>query len=150
MRFEIQTKGVNASASRLERLGHQAKNAKPAFEEILDGLIEGEQSLWRRNGGGGAKKWLPNTEKTAAEKKSKGLDPRPMRATGALERSLTIKGAPGMIHNVDDDGLTFGTKLHYAQFSQFAKDATRKRVVVTLQAKQKKLIREKLAEHLLA
>ena len=148
MQYQLELRGIDEAADRLEDTGDRAAHARAAMDKIVDALIEGEQSLWRRNGGGGKKKWAPNTKSTLASKIAKGLDPRPMRATGALERSLTVKHAPNQLLKIDNNSMEFGTKLFYAQFSQLAKNPARRRIVLDIAAKQKRTIREIILDHI--
>ena len=147
MQFTIVAKNIDKAASDLDGMGQRATHARPAFDLILDALIDNEKSIWSRNGGSGKAKWT-NTDSTLASKIAKGLDKRPMRATGALEKSLTEKGAPHQLHEQDEFSLLFGTTLFYAKFNQLAKDPHRKKVVLKLLPKTKKTIRETILEHI--
>lgn len=147
--YAIITKNVDKTAHHLESIGERANKAAPAFEKISEELLLNEQGIWKRNGGGGAGKWPANTKSTLATKIARHLDTRPMRATGALERSLTIKGAPGQIRWWNTRQMQFGTSIWYAHFSQDNKNPERKRVVLKILPKARKNIREIILEHLI-
>jgi hypothetical protein len=146
--FSIQARGVDPTADRLEGMGERATQLREIFDDLIDVLIENEKTLWARNGGGGKKRWSPNTKSTVATKVAKGLDHRPMRATGALERSLTQKGAKGQINRGGGKTLEFGTSIWYAHFSQNPKNPKRKRVILSLLPKTRKGIREIVLDHI--
>lgn len=147
--FSIQARGIDPTADKLEGMGERATQMRPIFDDLIDTLIDNEKTLWARNGGGGRNKWPANTKSTVASKVAKGLDPRPMRSSGALERSLTQKGARGQIARGGGKQLEFGTSIWYAQFSQGAKNPARKRTVLSLLPKTKRSIREIVLNHII-
>lgn len=148
MRYSIVAKGVEKAGGDIDRMGHQALNPEPAFQSIMDTLVDSEKVLFKRNGGGGKNRWPENTRSTQRTKAAKDQDTRPMRATGALEKSLTERHAADGIRTIKKDYMEFGTKLFYAQFSQFAKNPKRLRQVVKILPKQRKIVRETIASHL--
>jgi hypothetical protein len=146
--FAITAKNLGPTAEHLEEIGERSTQLRPIFDDLIDALIGNERTLWSRNGGGGKKRWLPNTKSTIAHKIAAGLDPHPMRATGALERSLTQKGAEGQIAEGGGTTLLFGTRIWYAQFSQNAKNPRRKRTILSLLPKTRKSVREIILNHI--
>lgn len=147
--FSITAKGIDEAADKLEGMGERATELRVIFDDLIRVLIEGEKVLWSRDGGGGRNKWQPNTKSTIASKIAKGLDTRPMRATGALEKSLTTFGAPGQIRRGGGKTLEFGTSIWYAHFSQNPKNPRRKRVVVSLLPKTRKGLRQIVLDHII-
>lgn len=150
MDFRLTLDGDDRVRRRLDEIGYNAEFMEPAFVNILDLLVENEQTLFARNGGGGKGRWRPNTDSTLATKRRKGQDSRPMRATGRLERSLTTKGGPEQIREIKKTSLRFGTKLFYAQINNFAKDDDRRRVVLKILPKTKKASKAAIMDHLLS
>lgn len=103
----------------LNRLGGRAQHPKPAFEQILK-LIVGR---YRRRFAGG--EWKPLAPATVERKSRQRLDPRVMRAHGALERALTAPGrAPGRTQSIGKSTVRVGVgkKLFYARFQHFGTD----------------------------
>jgi hypothetical protein len=147
MRYTIKLDGLDKAVDDLNELAQRAEKVHAAFDRIVDLIIQNERDLWSRNGGGGKARWQKNTKSTLARKVAKGLDKRPMRATGALEKSLTERGAAHQLIKIEHDSVTFGTKLFYGQFSQLAKNAERKRVFLRLQQKPARAIREEILTH---
>ena len=146
MHLDVEIRGEKDGGRHLDALGERATDARGAFEKILDKLIAGEKSLFRRSGGA---KWAPLANSTRYTKKSRGQDPRPMRASGALERSLTQLGAPHQIKHIDGDSMTFGTDLFYAYFHQRPRRNEPKREVLQFRPIDKRHAREVLLDHLL-
>lgn len=146
MKLDVEIRGEKDAGRKLDALGERATDASDAFHKILDKLIEGEKSLFRRSGG---KKWAPLARSTTYTKKSRGQDPRMMRASGALERSLTQIGAPHQIKDINGESLTFGTSLFYAHFHQKPRRNEPKREVLQFRPIDKRHAREVLLDHLL-
>lgn len=146
--FDIQAKGIGENAGRIEKMGERGSNMRPVYDPLIDVLIVGEQTLWRKNGGGGKSKWPPNTPSTLARKIARGQGTKPMRATGKAEKSLTVKGAEGMVHYGGGGQLVFGSSVWYLTFSQNPKNPKRKRVVINLTPKTRKSIRQVVIDHI--
>lgn len=147
---DVDIKGVDETVHNLKQLGENADKAGPAFEKIADLFLENEKIIFKREGGSGGNKWPRNTPSTLASKIAKGLDPRPMRATGALERSLTVARAADQIRWWNNRQIAFGTTVWYAQFSNNSKDPDRKRVVLRILPKTRKTANQIILEHLMS
>jgi phage gpG-like protein len=119
--LRIITTGDKAAAARLHRLGQKARFARPILTDIVDEIIEIQQDRWRK---GRFKKLAPST---LARKRREGQDPRPLRASGALMRSLTEDNAPNQTKIVRDDYLVFGTTLYYARFHNIGKGVPKRK-----------------------
>lgn len=125
MRFDVSILGDEALRRDLEQLGDKASDMKPAFWAVLRSVLV--PRLRARFSGSG---WEPLSESTVEWKNRRNLDPRIMRATGALESALTASGkASGRLQTVGKSTVRVGAgkKLFYARFHQFGTDKMPKR-----------------------
>lgn len=147
MELEIRAQGVDRAVRRLTRLGFRATHTRPFFEQVVDEFVESNKANWRGS------RWEPLKPDTVARKQRHGDDPRPMRATGALEASLTKKGDSHQIKQIKADELRWGSDLFYSRFSQNKKKVTKtgqpRRRILAVRPKQRKNIRSLLKEHVL-
>jgi hypothetical protein len=93
----------------LERLASNAEETRRFFQKVADLLMEQSRRRWNTEPG-----WRP-LEWSTIKRKARSKDPRvranahqTLRATGALERALTVWGAPGQKYEVRDDEMAFG------------------------------------------
>jgi hypothetical protein len=149
MELELQVRGHLEAGKRLDDMGKRAVHAQPAFRKVVDELLKGEQAIWRGRG------WKPLAESTIRRKRAEGLDPRPLRATGALEKSLTQRLAPHAIREIHDDELRFGSSHVGAIFTQRGTKTEKKtlrqpkRQVLRIRAPERKSIRGIILSHLM-
>jgi hypothetical protein len=123
--FGITTTGQNKAANVLNSIGGRGADARPAWPAIFTLFTGYEKERFDALGPG----WPPLAEATKESKARKGHDPRLMRATGALEKSLVADRARGGIRKKSRYQLTFGSKVFYARFHQTGR-GTPKRVLV--------------------
>lgn len=147
MQLEISVRGADVNAKRLDDIGERGQKVRPVFDEIEGIFVENEQSIWRRNGGGGAKKWAPLSEDYAARKGNGDV----LRRTGALEKSLTSKGAAGQVDKKTNESFTWGSSVFYGVFhSGNQRTESRgfpRRKILDLTPKSKKAIKEVIADY---
>ena len=93
-------------------LAERMRHNRPAFERLVGTMLQIEQQRFEGRG----VRWRRLAPSTVATDRRQGRDPRTLVLTGALRRSLTVKGAPGQVVRLGDDYLTFGTRIYYAQF----------------------------------
>lgn len=117
MRIEIDFHGERVSREIL-RTGERAENAQPAFDAIGNRVLRITKLQYATRGTRGGTQWRKLKDTTKARKRRKGLDPRILRATLDLYRSVTNKGDPNMVYRVSDDSFTFGTKVGYLKYHQ--------------------------------
>ena len=93
MNFTIEVVGADDAADNLDQVSHRLRNARDAFEDVLDVIEAGHEAHFKR------------------------LKGRYVR-TGTLKESLTTPNANGALRELHGDGagLTFGTSVFYAQF----------------------------------
>lgn len=102
MRFEVSERGADRQKSRLTTLSHRLEHPEPGLRHVADVLRAGERRRFRTRGDGS---WRPNRPSTVEQKGSA----RVLVMSGATERSLTVKGAPGSVEQVSGFTLRFGT-----------------------------------------
>lgn len=118
MRVEIDVHGDKQVVRELLRLGDRGHDVRPAFEAIVDDLVNWTDSQFQTQGLRGSGGWAPLKPRTLARKAALGLDPRILHATLALRNSLTHRGDPHMIEEITADSLRWGSDLPYARAHQ--------------------------------
>lgn len=141
MELKIAIAGDHQAAARLDRLGQKAAHARPVLNRIVDQLIQLEQQRFDK---GRFKRLAPSTRRRKARHHQ---DPRPLRATGALMRSLTVKHGPNQLLQINNNELVFGTKVHYAVFHATGK-GTPKRKPIDVTPKQREPIARTILDFL--
>ncbi len=99
----IRVDGLEAARASVDGVGERANNSGPGLESrsVLVALQSAERRRFSR-------RWKPTTRKWAKQKRREGLDPRRMRATGALYQLLTNASPPTVRFEARGDVLTFG------------------------------------------
>ena len=118
LRLDIQIAGDVQVSRELLRVSDRAGDMRPALRAVIGVMVEETQEQFATSGGHASKGWQPLAESTARAKARRGLDPRVLRATGALERSLTERGDKLMQERVTKAGLVWGSKVKYGGFHQ--------------------------------
>jgi hypothetical protein len=100
------------AAQLVSRLARRLEDGRPALVGLVDRILffqrerfEGRGARWR--------KLSPATRRTDVRQHR---DPRTLVLTGALMRSLTVRGAPGQFLTITATDLRFGTRIFYARF----------------------------------
>lgn len=100
---------ASEAAAKLERFADNAEDVQRFFRTVADLLMAQSRRRWNTEPG-----WRP-LEWSTVQRKARSKDPRvranahhTLRATGALERALTVWGAPGQKLVTTDDELAFG------------------------------------------
>lgn len=147
--FTVKVTGLAEAVQDVEALGRRATTLRDTFPKLIGVLVENEKRLWSRDGGGGGQKWPSDSDATIARKVAHGLNPRTMRATDELEKSLTDPSNAKMIHEGGGNILIFGTRVWYAHFAQNAKDPARRRTVLRILPTARRDIRAVVLAHIL-
>jgi Phage virion morphogenesis family len=121
--FEIS--GDKQIERELLRFAERADDMMPAFEKLYDSFLGLERRQFDTQGRSGSGGWAPLKPRTVAAKARHDLDPRIMRATERLRRSLTNRTSPDAIKQIGPDSFFFGTRVPYAGYHQNPSAASR-------------------------
>jgi phage gpG-like protein len=139
----IQARGVDRTARHFHELGKRARNPKDASYKIRTIFRQAEAGLFDSQG---HHTWPKLADATKAAKQ-RGGDPRMMRATNALYKSLTAVRASGQVDERKPDELRFGTEIPYAGFHERGAGVP-KRALINLTRAETHRIRDALAEYI--
>lgn len=134
--FGFTTTGTQNAAAVLESVGGRGADARPAWPTIF-GLMQVDTK--ERFDTRGAGKWDALADATVETKARKHLDPRIMRARGALERSLVADRGRGALRRKSRYQMRYGTTVFYAQFHQEGHGVP-KRLLIDVNANMQTLI----------
>lgn len=120
MQFDFEIDGDVQVSRKLLRLGQHAGDCRPVFSSMADDIIALTKKQFDSQGSSGSGGWKPLKDATVAAKArhKPPLDPRILRATGALYKSLAIRGASNQHLVMTKDTLEFGSKLPYSAVHQ--------------------------------
>jgi phage gpG-like protein len=113
--IEVKVDGEGATAGALKSAAKRASDVRPAWTPMLLAMQDQTRQHLNSRGGG---TWPPLARSTVAKKRRSGEDPRTMRASGALTRSLTQSHAQGAVREKRKTSLEFGSSLPYAHLHQ--------------------------------
>lgn len=125
--FGITTTGVNRNADVLDSIAGRGADARPAWPTIFKLMQADTEDRFDHDGKG---LWKPLAEITKETKARKNQDPRIMRATGALERSLIADRTRGAIRKKSRYQLVYGSKVFYARFHQSGAGVPKRELVL--------------------
>lgn len=157
MELTIDIFGDKQFARRLLRVGENAGDMSPAFEDIHTDFLRIERAQFSSEGGYASGGWRPLAASTLDFKLRMGFDPRILHRTRLMRRSLTYKNQPGHIKEIGPDEMKVGTRVvsakgyPYPRVHQLgsAKNSTpRRRVVELTHADRRKWVKI-LQRHLL-
>jgi hypothetical protein len=143
MRSRLRVDGLQEAVRRVDVVGDRGRRPEPALRahQTLQDLTASERRRFDSQRG-----WKRLTPDWVREKRRRGLDPRILRATGRLERSLT-SGA-GITFKAFNGTLSWGiprgrSDLYYAQALAKGTSSTpaRRMVVIDRTAKDRIAIR---------
>lgn len=144
MELDIQVKGSEKAANRLDKLGRRARDSNAVFDDVYEALLQAERELWGKSRG-----WKQNLPSTLATDRSRGHDTKVNRNTGNLERSLTRRNDPNQIREVRGDSFRFGTKLFYAKWVHRGRgDNQIARPIIKLTPRNRRSIASVLQRHI--
>lgn len=135
MQVDIVVRGIDQERQLLGRLARRLDDGRPQLLGLVDELIAAE----RQRFAGVGIKWRKLGPRTAREGR------RPLVLTGALMRSLTVRGHPDQIVELRPGQLRFGTRIYYARFHQKGIGVP-KRTVVGLTRIQRKSVVDELRD----
>lgn len=144
MQVDVTVTGAEQTAALVNRLSRRLADGTTQLKGLVDMLLEAESERFAGRG----QRWKRISPRTLRKDAQERRDPRPMRVTGRLMRSLTIRGAPGQIVRVSPTTLTFGTSIFYAHFHHRG-EGVPKRTLVGLTRVQRKRVVDELRDLLL-
>lgn len=116
MKFQFDVIGEDAAAADLLDVGGRGGDPRPAMRQIRDMLAETVEEQFRSQGSHLGTPWPANKPGTLANKARRGQGTRVLRATGALEASLT--GGKGRRTLATRTTARAGTSVWYGIFAQ--------------------------------
>lgn len=114
--MSVETRGVPETVRDLLELGERGADIRRVSESVRNVVLRSNKR--RFDGGAG---WKGLADSTSERKSREGLDPRPLRASGELYRSLTERSAAGQVDERHPTELRIGTSVPYAGFQQGTK-----------------------------
>lgn len=116
MNLDVDIIGDKKVLTDLLGLSERAKDARPALRQVRDVMESGIKHQFASQGSYFGTPWAPLKPTTLAKKAQKGEDLRTLRATGALEASLS--GGKGKRRGVTRTSARTGTSIFYGRFAQ--------------------------------
>lgn len=112
MQVDVFVTGREQAVELVGRLAQRLEDGRPAFLRLIDRLLIFQRERFEGHG----TRWRKLAPATRRLDRQQGRDPRTLVFTGALMRSLSVRGAPGQFLEVTADQLRFGTRIYYARF----------------------------------
>jgi phage gpG-like protein len=109
----IETRGAGKAAADLKQLGDRGSDVRRVADKVRKVYLRSNQ---RRFQTGGSGQWPSLKPSTVERKARQNLDPRPLRATGTLYRSLTSSRAADQVDQREATELRFGSTVPYAGY----------------------------------
>lgn len=125
MKFSFEVDGDLQVARKLVRFSDAARDARPVFHTIAEDIFGYNRRQFDsqgKYGSGGWKALKPETVMRKANHKPP-LDHRILRATGRLNRSLTVRGGGDQNLIIDANMFVLGSNLPYSQAHQHGNPA---------------------------
>ena len=122
---DIQQRGVPEATRELRQVGERGSDMRRIGGKVRTVYRGATQRQFESKSG-----WPPLAGSTKERKARDGLDPRPLRATGALYRSMTASSAADQIDVREPDELRFGTTVPYAQFHEYGRGVPQRKLLV--------------------
>jgi phage gpG-like protein len=139
----IEQRGAGVAAVHLARMGKRARDVRDASYKVRTVFRKAEESRFRSNGAG---TWQGLADSTRQRKAAMGQDPRILRATGALYKSLTAPRASNQVDERKPDALRFGTSVPYAAFHDTGRGVPR-RQLIDLTGAERRAIEDEIAKY---
>jgi phage gpG-like protein len=109
--LELRVTGVIRGRDRFDRFARRANDLSDVLDgPVADALMEDQRKVFARPPGPALKR------STIRRKRKAGQSTKKLHATGALERSMTVRGDANQRLRASSNELVFGTTLRYAPF----------------------------------
>jgi phage gpG-like protein len=146
--ISIEVFGQKTVERELLRFSHAAADMRPAGERFMEYMRSVERSQFDSEGRTGSGGWAPLKPRTVASKAARGLDPRILRATDHLRKSLTNKTSPDHIEQINADTWFFATRDPKAKFHQTGTRKMPRRPPVELSERNRRAIVKIVQRHI--
>lgn len=113
LHLAVETEGVPKATNDVRELGVRASDVRAVQREVLEVERESTQRRFERRGPG----WPPLAASTVERKAQQSLDPRILRATGELYKSLTEPSLRSEANRATPRALGYGTTVPYAGYA---------------------------------
>ena len=140
--IEITVEGDDVAAAHLEQMGSRAADVRPA-QAMLDPIFADDSRKRFDEQGPG---WARLSDAAQDQKAAAGLDPRILRATGALYDSL-VRASSGPPSG-SRDSLALGTDVPYARFHQHGTQYMPERKPVDLSTTARRRMEQMLSDYI--
>jgi hypothetical protein len=114
MQVEVRVKRAEEAADLVNRLSRRLEDQRPALLGLVDELLK----IHRARFAGQGVRWRKLSPETLRIDRQQGRDPRININKGDLQRSLTVRGAPGQVVRVTPTSLRFGTTIFTARLAK--------------------------------
>lgn len=134
--IRVEYKGADVVVRNLFETATRASDPRPAFREVGRDFLRVTGSEFSR---GGIPRWAPLASSTIERKRSAGLDPRILIATGRLRDSYASEGGDH-IERMTRADVEMGTKVPYAHFHRDGLKRMPKRPVTIARSDQRRWV----------
>lgn len=118
MRLELEAFGDVQFSREILRVGANAEDMRPAFNEVHDTVRDAEKKQFSTEGRAFSGGWKPLAPSTVKYKAAHQLDPRILHATLRLRTSLTTSHGRDHVFRATKDEMFVGTRVPYARWHQ--------------------------------
>jgi phage gpG-like protein len=134
--MSVTQQGAGKAAVDLHKLGDRASDVRRVSEKVRSVYRKSNERRFQRDGDGD---WPRLADTTEERKAREGLDPRPLRATDRLYRSLTSTRATGQVDVRDPTEFRFGTEIPYARFHDTGRGVPTRKLIEFTPAERKQI-----------
>lgn len=128
MRLDLDAFGDTQFSREILRVGQNAADMRPAFDNVHDLLRKVELRQFGTQGSAFSGGWKPLAATTVKNKAAHGLDPRILHATLRMRKSFTTKNHRDHVYRATADEMFAGSSVPYARFHQLGtKNLARRR-----------------------
>lgn len=118
MRLDLETFGEKQFSREILRVGDNAQDMSPAFDDIHTLILGVERGQFSTQGAAYSGGWKPLAASTKRYKARRGLDPRKLHATLRLRDSLTQPTHRDHVFTSSADEMFVGSKVPYGPYHQ--------------------------------
>lgn len=122
----VDERGANVAAKHLRDMGRRARDTRDSSYKVRTIFRKAEEKRFASQGAG---TWAALKDSTSDKKRRLHQDPRVLRATNALYKSLTAPRATGQIDERTPDSMRYGTSVPYAAYHDQGKGVPKRRLI---------------------